>query len=126
MNTFVELERARKEWLDSLREGDKVVVACQGLIGSTSYQPARVERVTKTRVVVAGKIYNRDGYVRGQRRSWSTPRLEPYTDAVKLKIETEQLRYEVDKIFKIRDLDLQALREVKATLDALQARTKRT
>ena len=67
MSTWDERRKRESDWLAGLQTGDDVMV-CHSSIGGSRYEPATIERMTKTLFIVGHYRFNRDGTQQGSRR----------------------------------------------------------
>jgi len=102
-----------QEWLDSLKEGDKVAVDV-GSYRSTFYKISNVVKITPTRMIKTscGRTYNNDGRERGKSSTWDkTTFLQPVTAEIEETVERYTLLHRI-KETKFNDLSTEVLREI--------------
>lgn len=98
-------------WLDSLKVGDEVAHEY-----SRYYVPkiGRIESITPTRIFkIDGDSWNRNGIIRGDSRIGP---IEPVTQAIHDKIETENCHRVIDQV-KWKEVPLPKLRQIRAILE---------
>ena len=102
-----------QEWVKALKVEDKVVINV-GRYGHKNYKMTTIVKVTPTGIIKTkcGRTYNNDGWERGKRDAWGgRTHLEPITQDIIDKIETDKLLYEIGKV-KFNELPLEILREI--------------
>jgi hypothetical protein len=118
MEPWEESQRARAEWLDGLKPGDKVVIPGRW---SDPGRIVTVERLTATLVVMKTRErFKRDsGRAAGSADTWHTPHIQPVTDEFRDAIERKGLVDWLDSVSRKRhSMSVEVLRAMKAAHDA--------
>jgi hypothetical protein len=101
----------RQEWLDSLKEGDKVALRHNGY-STDSYLIREITRITPKRIIKVGNIeYNNKGQQRG-RGTWDRGvDIVPITQDILNRIEKSRLVSEISDI-NFKTVPLEKLRKI--------------
>lgn len=94
----------KSEWLNSLKPNDKVALRYDSMSTYPNYIVHIIDRVTATQIILDNteRFRKKDGRAIG-RSSISTPKLLPYTDEIKMRIQFVKLVNEtgllLDKVY---------------------------
>ncbi|QST02415.1 hypothetical protein IMZ31_23480 (plasmid) [Pontibacillus sp. ALD_SL1] len=116
----------RQEWLEGLKEGDKVAVQTHTAFG-TRYELKPVTRITPTRIIkVDGKQYTSEGREKGVRSTWDIrSTLQPITKDVLEHRERAKLIGKLGNL-NVKALSLQQLRGIDRALNEEEKKDKKT
>lgn len=102
-----------KDWLLSLKEGDKAVINV-GSYGYRHYTTVEIVRITPTRIIKTSdnREFNNKGYARGHNSSFGRHlKIEPITDEVRESMERMEL-LSVIRNTKFEEVSTLTLREI--------------
>lgn len=77
------------EWLADLKVGDPCAI--RSGYGYAGYQLAKVEKMTKTQIVVGSSRYRRDNGRKVGHTGWESIYLQPITDTVMERVDRDKL-----------------------------------
>lgn len=107
----------RKAWLEGLKEGDRVAVSSG--YGYRDYSIYKIDRLTKTQIVIRNnKYWRKDGRFVGSSSSYRTVELQPVTAKVVEAVDRGKFAsvfYEYNKL--AESLPISTVRKLLAVLD---------